>query len=295
MSSLDTIIAGIEHLASADPVLAAAAALARWSGAELHLLHAYHAFPGPGAPARHGEELRARLAAAAAAIPGGERAVCHAVRGSASDALLQTAGEIAADLVVVGAGGRHVLLGSTAGRVLRSAAAPVLVVRRPVQRPLGRLLLATDLSELSAAAHERGLDVAGALFGDALAVRAVLVMGSGNLPAPLPEAALARAEHSELRRYLRARRPRPGRVEPSVRTGSPAEEVVAEADAWNADLLVVGTHGRVLLGSTAEAVLRHASCNVLAVPTSPAVPYAGGEAPASATVPWAGPLAPAAG
>ena len=54
---------------------------------------------------------------------------------------------------------------------------------------------------------------------------------------------------------------------PGVRLG---EVVADEARAWNADLVVVGTHGRrgvgrVLLGSGAEQVLRLAPVPVLAV------------------------------
>ena len=54
-------------------------------------------------------------------------------------------------------------------------------------------------------------------------------------------------------------------------------ETVAEAEKlWNADLIVVGTHGRrslgrVLLGSGAEQIVRQAPVPVLVVrPTAPA-------------------------
>lgn len=48
------------------------------------------------------------------------------------------------------------------------------------------------------------------------------------------------------------------------------ERIVAEADRWHADLIVIGTHGRrgfqrMLLGSAAESVLRIASKPVLLV------------------------------
>lgn len=52
-------------------------------------------------------------------------------------------------------------------------------------------------------------------------------------------------------------------------------DVVADdARAWSADLVVVGTHGRrgvgrVLLGSGAEQIIRHAPVPVLAVRTAP--------------------------
>lgn len=50
--------------------------------------------------------------------------------------------------------------------------------------------------------------------------------------------------------------------------GSPAERIVALASALDADIIVLGTHGRrgvdrMLLGSVAEAVVRHAPCGVL--------------------------------
>jgi universal stress protein A len=58
-----------------------------------------------------------------------------------------------------------------------------------------------------------------------------------------------------------------------VVVGVPAEVIVAEAEAEQADLIVMGTHGRtglphVLVGSVAEAVIRKAPCPVLAVKVS---------------------------
>lgn len=51
--------------------------------------------------------------------------------------------------------------------------------------------------------------------------------------------------------------------------GSPGHDLVRIADENQVDLIVVGSHGRhgikMLLGSTANAVLHHAHCDVLAV------------------------------
>jgi universal stress protein A len=51
--------------------------------------------------------------------------------------------------------------------------------------------------------------------------------------------------------------------------GSPKQEIIRIANENNADLIVVGSHGRhglaLLLGSTANAILHHAKCDVLAV------------------------------
>ena len=60
-------------------------------------------------------------------------------------------------------------------------------------------------------------------------------------------------------------------IDAVVREGNPAAEIVDQATGMNADLLVIGTHGRsgferLLLGSVAEKVLRKARCPVLTVP-----------------------------
>jgi nucleotide-binding universal stress UspA family protein len=53
-----------------------------------------------------------------------------------------------------------------------------------------------------------------------------------------------------------------------VRVGNPALEILQAALVLNSELVVIATHGhtglkRLTLGSTAERVLRHASCPVL--------------------------------
>jgi nucleotide-binding universal stress UspA family protein len=58
--------------------------------------------------------------------------------------------------------------------------------------------------------------------------------------------------------------------EKSVVSGIPYEEIVRKAEAVNADLVVMGTHGRkgldhMLFGSTAERVVRTAHCPVMTV------------------------------
>ncbi|WP_129645777.1 universal stress protein [Peristeroidobacter agariperforans] len=53
-----------------------------------------------------------------------------------------------------------------------------------------------------------------------------------------------------------------------------SQEIVAQAKAWTADLIVVGTHGRrglkrLVMGSDAELVLRHSPVPVLMVRDQP--------------------------
>lgn len=54
-----------------------------------------------------------------------------------------------------------------------------------------------------------------------------------------------------------------------LETGSAKLEIIRVAQEQNVDLIVVGSHGRhglaLLLGSTANSILHHAQCDVLAV------------------------------
>jgi nucleotide-binding universal stress UspA family protein len=60
------------------------------------------------------------------------------------------------------------------------------------------------------------------------------------------------------------------RPEYVLRVGTPAEEIARYADVCDADLIIMGTHGRsgiahALMGSVAEQVVRTAPCPVLLV------------------------------
>jgi nucleotide-binding universal stress UspA family protein len=69
----------------------------------------------------------------------------------------------------------------------------------------------------------------------------------------------------------RLRLPRGAKVRRIVRTGSPADEILALAATVGADLIATGAHGhgfleRLLVGSVATRLVRRATCAVLAVP-----------------------------
>lgn len=57
-------------------------------------------------------------------------------------------------------------------------------------------------------------------------------------------------------------------VSEEVLSGSPKRTIVEESESWDADLIVVGSHGyksweRMLLGSVSQSVAAHAPCSVL--------------------------------
>jgi nucleotide-binding universal stress UspA family protein len=291
-----SVVVGIAEIADGDPNLAPAAELADALGATLHLVHAFPA-PDPVLSAlasdssdleRRRSEIRSRLETQAGELGAGSSIVSHAVPGSAADAILDVAQQEGAGLVVVGATQQGALasavVGTTAQRVLRASPVPVLVNRRPGHGPPRRVLLTTDLSKLSAAVHERGLALLTTLWGSrAMEVRSLFVAGDDVLlPPPVQQMAMRKQAEERLEAFLERIEFETSVVEGRVRLGLSAREILAEAEEWAADLLVLGTHGRVgisrfLIGSVAETALRKAPCDVLLIPTTALGSPAGGD------------------
>ena len=126
-------------------------------------------------------------------------------------------------------------------------------------RQVRDILFATDFSGVSEAAGRTAADLA-RRFGARLHVLHV-VPRYFDCDAPRPELEDAVAALG------------PGlSVTPLVTAGLAAPAIVAYAVVHRVDLIVLGTHSRtgfshLLLGSVAEAVIRHATCPVLTVPS----------------------------
>lgn len=85
-------------------------------------------------------------------------------------------------------------------------------------------------------------------------------------------AALAQLKHEAIKRLgeMSALLPPRLRAGNAVLVGKPAEEILALAARNNIDLIVLTTKGltglkRVLVGSTAELIMRHAPCPVMSI------------------------------
>ncbi|HEX9671108.1 MAG TPA: universal stress protein [Thermoanaerobaculia bacterium] len=305
MKDHEKIVIGTSLASESDAVVDAGIALALATGAAVELVHA---LPKPvdlyvgvsGLDAVGGDwfrileqDLRERLDAQAAAR--GLERVRH-VRRVELDlphrALVARATATGASLIVLGAavGGRprRRLLGSTADRVIRKAACPVLVVRPGCAMPPARILVATDLSAAAGGVLRRGLDLAAPAGGTRPAVQVLFVrtVGSETSLHFSPEQ-MHRFADEELRRVVAEALPGGPPARCVLRKGDPSGEILAEAESWKPDLLVVGTHGasgleRAILGSVAAHVVHDALCSVLVVPSAAA---AAEERPADAD--WA--------
>jgi nucleotide-binding universal stress UspA family protein len=132
------------------------------------------------------------------------------------------------------------------------------------------VLCAVDFSECSRRALNHAIVVA-KWYGARLSVLHVHPVSRPPLAASA--AVLSPADHAELLAQLRALVPDRVRgvvpVEFLVLEGHAAEEILAAAE--DADLVVLGTHGRsglehMVLGSVAENVVRKAACPVMTIP-----------------------------
>lgn len=200
--------------------------------------------------------------------------------GHPANRILDCAGSLPADLIVIGTHGtggfEHLILGSVTEKVLRKATCPVMTVpphaRATSRLPFKRILCPVDFSDASLAALEFAFSMA--QEGDAeLTLLHVFDAGDEpltNRPINVPEyrpqlehdfaEKLARLVPDSVRTWCR----------PTTRTahGKPYREILGIAAEDSADLIVMGVHGRnaldlMLFGSTTNQVVRRATCPVL--------------------------------
>jgi nucleotide-binding universal stress UspA family protein len=140
-----------------------------------------------------------------------------------------------------------------------------------------RILCPTDFSAYSALALRYAVSL-GRWFDAEVAVLHVLPFRGSEFPyfpaLASPDSKVRQQAEDQLAQFVEPVLHEPVTIEPKLREGEPWREIVAEATALPADLIVTGTHGRsgfehLLLGSVAEKVLRRADCPVLTVGQGP--------------------------
>jgi nucleotide-binding universal stress UspA family protein len=209
--------------------------------------------------------------------------------GIPSEEVITAARADDSDLIVVGTRGKtglaHVLLGSTAERVIRGAPCPVLTVRmepavikeeegalsKPVT--LERILVPIDFSDCSLDALGYAAVVAQQAKASLMLLH-VLEPVSYGLDFTLGQSKARRLEvetwTKRLEELVSSHQHPTIQVESQLRGGFPADSILDSAQTLPCDLIVMGTHGRrgishTISGSVAEAVLRKARCPVITV------------------------------
>jgi nucleotide-binding universal stress UspA family protein len=134
------------------------------------------------------------------------------------------------------------------------------------------ILLATDGSPASKGASDEAIDLAVRLGGRLLVVS---VLGTSSRPSEASADAVGPVDSRDsltTKAQSIVQKAKAAGVDATflVWDGDAGEAIVAAADSENADVIVVGSHGRsgvsrFLIGSVSDYVVRHAHCPVMVV------------------------------
>lgn len=293
MMTIHSIAAATDFSPGSNAAVERAVQLAVAHGASLRLLHAFdvsvgHSVKGIFDPQRLTRNappdvlMRQHLTdlAAALAKQTGLRVETGFSVGKADSAINAYVSAHDVSVVVIGSRAEPAMvgLGSTASKVVRSLACPVLIVRSGGARPYEKVLLAVDMHEGSArvaasaltlfpAAQHHLLHAVDPALERVLGESAV-EKGQNRVPHESMHA-LAVRQLEQMARELTSRFQRQVAVE--VVDDVPSRAIVERAATLHADCVAVGHHGQGagterLLGSMVQHVLLHTLRDVLVVP-----------------------------
>jgi nucleotide-binding universal stress UspA family protein len=290
MRQLKRIIVGHDLGVGGEIALRSAVVLAdRW-GAALRLVHvvepldAYqrisHPLTSPFTLEEIAQKTGARLQAISASPEIARLQAEYEVRTGKPFVELIIAGRAwSADLIVVGGASwtEEPFLGTTSERILRKALVPVMVAKKPLSSAAKTFLVPTDFSSCASKAAEQAIMLAECFGGRVFLFHVVDLYPSYTI-----------AYAHDLGVSVAISPPSPEEIEPEweaflsglplekvdwekrTEEGQAATAIVHQAELMQADMIVIGTHGRsglphMLLGSVAEKVVRTASCPVLTI------------------------------
>ncbi|MFC5972836.1 universal stress protein [Halomarina salina] len=276
----EEILLALDGSDCAETAAAAALTLAERSGGRIHAVGVVEVYELSTTRERDAREQEAKERLSAFADRAAEAGVdCETDlrSGFADEELLGAIDDHGADLVVLGThgrtGARRFLVGSVAARVARRSPVPVLTTPATDDAwSVETVLLPTDGSEHAAAATHVGIEAAADLGGSVHVLSAVEddALGLDVRSSKVLEAQTRVAE-SAVDEAVASAESSGVEATSEVVSGRPHRTILDAVEAHDADLVVMGTHGRsgvsrILLGSVAEKVVRGASVPVLTVP-----------------------------
>jgi nucleotide-binding universal stress UspA family protein len=283
------VVLALNGISPCGEVVKAAAARPWPSGSSFCLLNVLDPYPFARAPLfldRAKTKVRENLESAAACLHGlGAEVTTEIVLGSPRRSIHAFASDWRADLVMVGSNElgdwQRLFLGSTARSVLRHAPCSVEIVRPAREGANGELrkgmkiLIATDGSEFSTAGlrsvAERPWPAGSAV--KVVGVPEFLPLKEFSYLNPQEVEDLGAASQEEARicvaKGVELLQSSVLKVyqEVSLLKDRTYQVILDEAEKWDADMVVLGSHGRsgfdrVVMGSVSEAVALHAKCSV---------------------------------
>jgi nucleotide-binding universal stress UspA family protein len=295
MRQLEKIIVGYNFQPGSDVAAHCAADLASRCGAQVKLVHVIepmslyqrlsHPLTSPYSidelVERAGERLRTELKTSAYS---GVQIDYEVRTGKPFVELIHARHAWQADLIVVGSrqDGQALSIGTTSEYVVRKAMAPVWVANRPLTDSVKTILVPTDFSDCATKAAEEAIALARHFSGRLIFVHVKepilstaypydpMFGAPPSMPTFKPQEIDDAIEYEWQEFIRKLPLASPLHWEQHSLDGLPTEAIVTAAEQYNADLLVMGTHGRtglsqMLLGSVAEGIIRRAACSVLTV------------------------------
>ncbi len=195
--------------------------------------------------------------------------------------IVEEAAKAKSSMIVMGKRGRtgisRLMMGSVTARVIGHSPCSVLVVPREAQLTFKNILLATDGSRHSVAAATEAIELV-KRNGSKLVAVAVVPSESASpmdiVSSHMQRNLIADTELKEAEKNVQAIKTSAQKegmsVEGLVLSGKPSETIINAAKEKNADLIVLGSHGKtglesLLMGSVAERVIVLSQSSVLVV------------------------------
>ena len=198
--------------------------------------------------------------------------------GNPKEEITDLARELQADLIISGSHGKHgfeLILGSTANGILHLASCDVLTLRiNDEGKHLGdfsykNIVLAADLQEDNLPVIRRAQALQEQYQAKLHIIHVVGDVASLGYYPPI-EIDLKGEAEKNLAELIQNQHLNVNADQVHVKIGFPREEILGLAQHVHADLIIIGSHGHkaiasALLGSTTNAVLHGANCDVLVV------------------------------
>ena len=277
MSSLSHIVAATDLTGRSVYALQRALQLKRESGAQLTVLHVIEHGLTPRIRERHHVEAVADLQEWKRVLPDVTQLGLDVkvVLGDPFSTIVDVAGIEQIDLAILGGPGKgglkELFAGTTVERVIRFSDTPVLMVTQHASGPYGRVVVAVDFSSSAQKALQWACRIAPGAEIHLIHAWQPPVRGDGR------DDAKAAAANRELRdqelnqlRALVASNVLARTLDLEMIEDEPCEAIRRAIATVNAELLVMGTHGRsrinsALVGSVAQEFLATPPCDVLVV------------------------------